>query len=54
LPFIDTEKIFIAFSALTLLVGRPKEHPAYEKLSDEVLVWLSVCVWHEVQFEYTQ
>jgi len=36
-----------AFSALTLLVGRQEEHPAYKKLSDEVLVWLSV--WSEVQ-----
>ena len=32
-----------AFSALTLLVGRQKEHPACTKLSDEVLAWLSVC-----------
>jgi len=31
---------------LTLLVGRQEEHPAYKKLSDEVLVWLSV--WSEV------
>ena len=29
-------------SALTLLVGRQEEHPAHKKLSDEVLVWLSV------------
>ena len=36
-----------AFSALTLLVGRQEEHPACKKLSDEVLVWLSV--WSEVQ-----
>jgi len=36
-----------AFSALTLLVGRQEEHPACKKLSDEVLVWLSV--WNEVQ-----
>ena len=27
---------------LTLLVGRQEEHPACKKLSDEVLVWLSV------------
>jgi len=27
----------IAFSALTLLVGRQEEHPACKKLSDEVL-----------------
>jgi len=32
-----------ASSALTLLVGRQEEHLAYKKLSDEVLVWLSVC-----------
>jgi len=32
---------------LTLLVGHQEEHPAYEKLSDDVLVWLSV--WIEVQ-----
>ena len=25
-----------------LLVGHPEEHPACKKLSDEVLVWLSV------------
>jgi len=36
-----------AFSALTLLVGRQEGHPACKKLSDEVLVWLSV--WSEVQ-----
>ena len=39
-------------SALTLLVGRQKQHPACKKLSDEVLLWLSlwsevhvVCIW---------
>jgi len=31
-----------AFSALTLFVGQQEEHPACKKLSDEVLVWLSV------------
>jgi len=31
LPFIDTKKIFIAFSALTLLVRRQEEHPVYEQ-----------------------
>jgi len=36
-----------AFSALTLLVGRQEEQLACKKLSDEVLVWLSV--WNEVQ-----
>jgi len=37
----------IAFSALTLLVGRQEEHPACKKLSGGVLAWLSV--WSEVQ-----
>jgi len=32
----------IAFSALTLLVGRQEEYLACKKLSDEVLAWLSV------------
>jgi len=32
----------IAFSALTLLVGRQEGHPACKKLSGEVLAWLSV------------
>jgi len=36
-----------AFSALTLLIGRQKEHPACKQLSDKVLAWLSV--WSEVQ-----
>jgi len=36
-----------AFSALTLLVGWQKGHPACAKLSGEVLAWLSV--WSEVQ-----
>jgi len=29
----------IAFSALTLLVGRQEGHPACKKLSGKVLVW---------------
>ena len=37
----------IAFSALTLLVGRQKGHPACKKLSGGVLAWLSV--WSELQ-----
>jgi len=37
----------IAFSALTLLVGRQEGHPTCKKLSGEVLVWLSV--WSAVQ-----
>jgi len=42
---------FIAFSALTLLVGRQEGHPACKKLSGGVLAWLSVwskvhtCTW---------
>jgi len=48
---IDTiEMLFamwIAFSALTLLVGRQEGHPACKKLSGGVLAWLSV--WSEVQ-----
>jgi len=39
--------ILIAFSALTLLVGRQEGHAACKKLSGGVLVWLSV--WSEVQ-----
>jgi len=31
-----------AISALTLLVGRQEGHPACKKLSDVMLVWLSV------------
>ena len=38
---------FIAFSALTLLVGRQEGHPACKKLTGGVLSWLSV--WSEVQ-----
>ena len=36
-----------AFSALTLLVGRQKGHPACKKLSGGVLAWLAV--WSKVQ-----
>jgi len=36
-----------AISALILLVGHQERHPACKKLSDEVLVWLSV--WSKVQ-----
>ena len=32
----------IAFSVLTLLVGRQEEHPACKRFSDEVLALLSV------------
>jgi len=37
----------VAFSALTLLVGRQEGHPACKKLSGGVLTWLSV--WSKVQ-----
>jgi len=37
----------LAFSALTLLVGRQEGHPACKKLSGGVLAWLSA--WSEVQ-----
>ena len=37
----------LAFSALTLLVGRQEGHPACKKLGGEVLAWLSV--WSEMQ-----
>jgi len=37
----------IAFSALTLLVGRQEGHPACKKLSGGELAWLSV--WSKVQ-----
>jgi len=33
----DGDSALIAFSALTLLVGHQKEHPACKILSDEVL-----------------
>ena len=39
--------IIMAFSALTLLVGRQEGHPACKKLSGGVLAWLSV--WSKVQ-----
>ena len=39
--------VIIAFSALTLLVGRQEGHPACKKLSGGVLAWLSV--WSQVQ-----
>jgi len=38
----------VAFSALTLLVGRQEEHLACKNLTDEVLAWLSV--WSEVAY----
>jgi len=39
-------KPVIAFSALTLLVGRQEGHPACKKLSGGVLAWLFV--WSDV------
>ena len=39
--------VTIAFSDLTLLVGRQEEHQACKKSSDEVLVWLSA--WSQVK-----
>ena len=33
----------LAFTALTLLVGRQEGHPACKKLSGGVLAWLSIC-----------
>ena len=44
---VDNYIMYIAFSALTLLVGRQEGHPACKKLSGGVLAWLSV--WSEVQ-----
>jgi len=41
----------LAFSALKLLVGCQEEYPAVQKLSDEVLAWLSV--WSEVQIMWS-
>ena len=37
----------LAFSALTLLVGRQEEHLVCKKLSGGMMAWLSV--WSEVQ-----
>ena len=42
-----TYSIQLAFSALTLLVGRHEGHPACKKLSGGVLIWLSA--WSEMQ-----
>jgi len=44
--FWDLKK-YLAFSALTLLVGRQEGHPACKKLSGGMLAWLSV--WSEMQ-----
>ena len=37
-------KLMVAISALTLLVRRQEGHPAFKKLSGEVLAWLSVWI----------
>jgi len=44
LPSLSELHLFntITFSALTLLVGHPEQHPACKKMN-EVLAWLSVC-----------
>ena len=44
---VDLQHRYLAFSALTLLVGRQEGHPACKKQSGGVLVWLSV--WSKVQ-----
>jgi len=45
--FILWQLSVTALSALTLLVRHQEEHPSCEKLSDEVLAWLSA--WSAVQ-----
>jgi len=40
----------LCLNTLKLLVGWQEEHPACKKLSDVVLVWLSI--WSEVQMTY--
>jgi len=44
--FYNLWHLWLAFSVLTLLVGRQEGHPACKKQSGGVLVWLSV--WSEV------
>jgi len=39
--------LILAFSALTLVVGRQEGHPACKKLSGGLPAWLSV--WSEMQ-----
>ena len=49
--YVTVVLCFMAFRALTLLVGRQEGHPTCKKLSGEVLAWLSVwskvktCIW---------
>ena len=45
--YLIVNAIIMAFSALTLLVGRQEGHPACKKLSGGVLAWLSL--WNKVQ-----
>ena len=45
--FIVSLLLYVALSALMLLVGRQQGHPACKKLSGGMLVWL--CVWVKVQ-----
>ena len=46
-----SDVLLLAFSALTLLVGRQEGHQACKKVSDGVLAWLSIwsktetCIW---------
>jgi len=35
---------YFAFGALTLLVGCQEEHPAWKKISDEVLMCMVICL----------
>ena len=44
---VSVSLFVLAFSALTLLVGRQEGHPVCKKPSGGVLAWLSV--WSEVQ-----
>jgi len=46
LVVVEIMLLLITFSALTLLVGRQKGHPACKTLSGGMLAWLSV--WGEV------
>jgi len=41
---VQLPSVLIAFSALTLLVGRQEGHPACKKLSGGMLAWLSAWV----------
>ena len=44
---MSVPSVLVAFSALTLLIGRQEGHPACKKLSGGLLAWLSV--WSEMQ-----